>query len=88
VNLYKALSVDRPVLNPNCFSVRILLEFKKLITLLYIHFSNILENDVSNEIVLQLEIQDFLPFLCRGLNFEYSSHSGEVLDYRKNLKEH
>jgi hypothetical protein len=39
-NLYKALSFHRPFLNPNCSSVRILSEFKKSVTCLYIPLSS------------------------------------------------
>jgi hypothetical protein len=39
-----------------------LYNFKKSQTLLYITFSNILENAVSNEIGLQEDMQDFSPF--------------------------
>jgi hypothetical protein len=47
-----ASSVERFFLNPNCSHARMLFKFKKLLTVLYITFSNILENAVSNEIGL------------------------------------
>jgi hypothetical protein len=47
VNLYKALSVVTPFQNPNCSSVRILIEFKKLINQSKKSVAHILENDVS-----------------------------------------
>jgi hypothetical protein len=58
------------------FGEDIVIEFKKSVTLLYITFSNVLEN-VSNEIGLWLEMQDFSPFLYRGFTFGYLS-SGKV----------
>jgi hypothetical protein len=77
--LKSALSVERLFLNPNCSLARMLFEFKKSLTLLYITFSNILENAVSNEFALQLDMHDFSPFLKRGLNFEYLSHIALIM---------
>lgn len=57
---------------------RILVEFKKSITVLHMTFSNVLVNYVSNEIGLQLEMQDFSSFLYGSLSFEYLSCFGKV----------
>jgi hypothetical protein len=48
-----------------------------VITLLYRTSSNIFEN-TSNEGGLQLQTQDFSPYLCTGLTAEYDSHSGKA----------
>jgi hypothetical protein len=60
--LKSALSVERLFLNPNYPLARMLYKFKKSLTLLYITFSNILENAVNDEIGLLLDKHDFSPF--------------------------
>jgi hypothetical protein len=65
--LYKALSLQGHFLDPNCPLVWILSVVKKLTALLYITFSDVSEN-VSDEISLHLEMQDFSPSLVQGLN--------------------
>lgn len=52
MNLHKAVSFERPFINLNCLSMRILSVFKNSFPLWYITFSNILENAVSNEVGL------------------------------------
>jgi hypothetical protein len=53
-------------------------ESKKLLTVLYLTFPNILQNAVSNEIDPQLDMQDCLPLVCRDLAFKYLKHSGKI----------
>jgi hypothetical protein len=49
-----AFSVEGIFLNPNCSFAMMLLKFKKSLTLLYIIFSSILENAVSDEIGVRI----------------------------------
>jgi hypothetical protein len=58
-----------------------LFEFKKSFSLMHITFSKILENVVNSETGLQLDMQDFSPFLYSGFTFEYLSLSGKIPKY-------
>jgi hypothetical protein len=58
IKLNRAVSVRRFFQNPNCSPARVLIEFKKSLTL--IHHSNILDSAVSNEIDLQFDMLDIL----------------------------